>query len=214
MLHLFFVDDLVLFGEATLENAGVMKSIINEFSQYFGHEVNRGKSKLFFSADTDGEIRTNIGNFLGFQITADLESYLGVPLFHTRTKKSPFQFIVDKIQSKLNGYDAKLLSLAGRIILAKSVLLSILGYFMQMAMIPIGVSECIEKIVGCFIWGSSDTCNKIPLVKWDVCCTPRETGGVGIRNIVPQNVSYLMKLAYYLVTEVDALWVRILRSNY
>lgn len=94
---------------------------------------------------------------------------MGVPLFHTRTTRSTFQFIVDKIQSKLNGYDAKLLSLAGKITLAKSVLLMVPGYFMQSTMILISVFECIEKIVRCFIWGSSDTGNKISLVKWDVC---------------------------------------------
>lgn len=64
--HLFFADDLVFFGEATVENAGVMKGIINEFRKYSGHKVNKGKSKLFFSNNTDGDIRTSIGNLLGF----------------------------------------------------------------------------------------------------------------------------------------------------
>lgn len=70
--------------------------------------------------------------------------YLGIPLFHSRVRTSTFQFIVDKVQHKLSGYDAKLLSLAGRVTLVKSVLLTIPGYFMQAALIPVGVCKKIE----------------------------------------------------------------------
>lgn len=83
---------------------------------------------------------------LGFQQTNDLGNYLGVLLFHSRAKKSTFQFIVNKVQRKLNGFDAKLLSLAGRTTLEKPVLLTILGYFMQSSMILIGICQRIEKI--------------------------------------------------------------------
>lgn len=70
--------------------------------------------------------------------------YLGIPLFHARVKKSNFQFLIDKVKRKLNGFDARLLSLAGRIMLVKSILLTIPGHFMQSALIPIVVCEEIE----------------------------------------------------------------------
>lgn len=72
---------------------------------------------------------------------------MGVLVFHGRVKKSTFQFIVDKVQAKLNGFDAKMLSMAGRILSAKLVLLAIPGYFMQVAMIPIRICEKIEAII-------------------------------------------------------------------
>lgn len=59
----------------------------------------------------------------------DLGTYLGVSLFHSRVTKNTFQFVIDKVQRKLNGFDTKLLLLSIRIILAKSVLLSIPRYF-------------------------------------------------------------------------------------
>lgn len=101
--------------------------------------------------NTDDRLKSSIGQTLGFQLTEDLGTYLGVPLFHSRVTKSTFQFLVDKVQHKLNGYDAKLLSLAGRVALAKSVLLVIPRYFMQSTMIPIVVCGRIEQLVRKFV---------------------------------------------------------------
>lgn len=137
--HLFFADDLVLFGEASLENAQVMQRIIDQFCVFSGHKASASKSKIYFSANTDLHVRRLIGDTVLFQQMEDLDMYLGVLLFHKRVMKSTFQFFIDKVQRKLNGYDAKLLSMAGRMVLVKLVLLAILGYFMQSIMIPVGV---------------------------------------------------------------------------
>lgn len=47
-----------------------------------------------------------------------------------------FKFILDCIQSKLAGWKANLLSLAGRIILTKSVTSTIPNYMMQCVALP------------------------------------------------------------------------------
>lgn len=39
-------------------------------------------------------------------------------------------------------------------------------------------------------------------------------GGLGIRRMVPHYVSFLMKLAFNIVTKTESLWVRVLRSKY
>lgn len=95
---------------------------------------------------------------------------MGVPLFHTHKKNYTFQFVVDKVQHKPSKYNATLLFLAGRALLAKLVLMSIPGYFIQTAMIPISVCEQIEGIVRRFVWGTSNEDNKMALVKWEACC--------------------------------------------
>lgn len=172
------------------------------------------KSKLCFSLNMDEGVRGSIERLLGIQQTDQLGDYLGVPLLHTRTKNSTFQFIVDKDQRKLNGYDSKLLSLAGRTMLAKSILMTILGYFMQTAMLSIAIFERIEQIVKRFVWIGSNEVNKKALVNWETVCQLMLKGGFGLKRLVPQNMSYLMKLAYQLVTRHDTLWVRLLHSKY
>lgn len=99
----------------------------------------------------DASTQEEIGRLFGFQITEDMRTYLGISLFHTRAKKSTFHFVMDKVQKKINTFDAKLLSLVGRIMLAKSVLLTIPGFFMQIVMVLVGVCAQIEQVVQRFI---------------------------------------------------------------
>lgn len=147
---------------------------------------------------------------IGCQRTEDLGLYLGVPLLHRRISRSTFQFIVDKVRDRLNGFDAKLLSMAGRMTLSKYVLLAIPSYFMQAVMVPVGIFEKIEQLVRQFMWGSMGGGRKATLVRWDTCCQPLAQGGLGLRQLVPQNFSCLMKLAFNFVTKGSALWVSVL----
>lgn len=80
--------------------------------------------------------------------------YLGMPLFHGRVGKHTFEFVVDKVRKKLNGWDAKRLSMAGHITITKYVLLAILNYFIGTVHLPIFICGEIEKIARNFIWGS------------------------------------------------------------
>ncbi|KAA3481719.1 reverse transcriptase [Gossypium australe] len=47
--HLFFVDDSILFGKATMEGATSMKSVVNEDESIYGQLVNFEKSLIYFS---------------------------------------------------------------------------------------------------------------------------------------------------------------------
>lgn len=71
-----------------------------------------------------------ISTLLGFQRIQKHGHYLEVPLFHQRVTNSTLQFVVEKVHEKLQSWDAKKLSIARRITLAQSVLLSIPSYFM------------------------------------------------------------------------------------
>ncbi|KAK9033804.1 hypothetical protein V6N11_049988 [Hibiscus sabdariffa] len=42
--HLFFVDDLILYAKADLDQANVISSILTEFGHFSGHRVNIQKS--------------------------------------------------------------------------------------------------------------------------------------------------------------------------
>lgn len=47
--HPIFADDLLLFGEGTMENTMVMADIIHRFCMVSGQKVNTAKSKIFVS---------------------------------------------------------------------------------------------------------------------------------------------------------------------
>ncbi|KAH1063505.1 hypothetical protein J1N35_028492 [Gossypium stocksii] len=114
--HLFFADDLDILSKADMKHC-VDTMMVNSISSSFG-----------------------------FQVVQNLVRYLGVSLFHKRVTNSTMQFVFEKVRGKLQSWDAKRLSIAGRITLAQSVLLSIPSYFMQSMMIPRKVCNEIESL--------------------------------------------------------------------
>lgn len=84
--------------------------------------------------------------------------------------KSTLNFVMDKVRRKLQNWEARKLSLAGRITLAQSVLLAISNYFIQSLSILKGVCDEIKRIARQFIWGSTSGHMKLALVGWDSIC--------------------------------------------
>lgn len=68
--------------------------------------------------------------------TTDLGKYLGVPLFHNRAGSQHFQYLVDQVGQKLNGWSGRLLSQAARLTLLQSVTAAIPAYVMQTCRLP------------------------------------------------------------------------------
>lgn len=47
--HFFFADDLVIFCKAEMNQAIVLKEILNQFCTFFGHKISARKSNMFFA---------------------------------------------------------------------------------------------------------------------------------------------------------------------
>ena len=107
-------------------------------------------------------------------------------------RKEDFNFIIDKLKSKLSGWKAKLLNRAGCITLARLVLSSIPLYSMQTTWVPQQVCDEIDSITRQFIWHQGRT-RGLNLVSWDVVTKPRALGGLGIRQAHLMNVALLSK---------------------
>lgn len=82
--HLFFVDDLLLFGQASYSQAKIMEHILVFFCQDSRQLMNRHKSVLWFSPNTPGYLKHSISSGLGVTCASSLGTYLGVPLIHGR----------------------------------------------------------------------------------------------------------------------------------
>ncbi|KAJ1418524.1 hypothetical protein SESBI_15821 [Sesbania bispinosa] len=116
-----------------------------------GQMVNRDKSRVFFSKNIDQITAQGISNILSMDRTEDLGVYLGFPVLHGRISKNTYPPIIDKVRKKLVGWKASSLSMAGRITLAQSTIMSMLNYLMQASVFPIGVCEEIERLCRNFI---------------------------------------------------------------
>ena len=72
----------------------------------------------FFSRNVKEDVAKRISKISKISVTTKLEKYLGVPSITGRVHVVLFQHVLDKVEGILDRWEAKLLSLAGRITLA------------------------------------------------------------------------------------------------
>lgn len=73
-----------------------------------GQKINYEKSRVFFSPNVAARRKRDICRRLGIMATNNLGRYLGFPIIHKGRVGSAFNFILDKVQSKLAGWKQSL----------------------------------------------------------------------------------------------------------
>ena len=66
--HLLFADDCIIFGEASSKEGNRVLKVLDDHEKELGQKLNREKTSLFFSKNTDKEIQEEIKNSFGAQI--------------------------------------------------------------------------------------------------------------------------------------------------
>ena len=130
LTHLLFADDSLLFCRATMEECGKVLEVLNKYEEASGQKVNKSKTIIFFSKATNVEAKRAIKEAWGVSEITHYERYLGLPSFVGKGKKASFNYIKEKVWRKLQGWEGKLLSQAGREVLIKLVIQVIPTYTM------------------------------------------------------------------------------------
>ncbi|KAK1347352.1 hypothetical protein POM88_055042 [Heracleum sosnowskyi] len=84
------------------------------------------------------------------------EEYLGVPLVTTRLWHADCLPLIDQVKRQIQAWQNNWLTYAGRMQLALSVLMSMQVYWSSVFILPVSVSNAIEKLVRNFIWGGTE----------------------------------------------------------
>lgn len=145
-----YADDLLIFGAASMTEGQRIMGAIQKFTEVSGQMVGPQKSSIWFSSHTLQEDRDAITSFFGVPITSSCSSYLGAPIV---TNRQAFDFLIEKFSCKLQLWQSKLLSHAGRLVLIQSVLQSLPIYYMATAQIPKSVLNEITSLIRRFFWG-------------------------------------------------------------
>ena len=153
--NLLFADDMVLFGEASVAQARVIKKILDDFCAASGEKVSISKTRIFFSANTEANMHDSIAAEMQFTETNDLGTYLGVPTINGRVTRATCAQLEEKIHKRLAGWATKRISLAGRSTLVKSTLSTKANYHMQSIKLTRSICDDIDRKSRRYLWGGS-----------------------------------------------------------
>lgn len=125
--HLSFVDDVLLFSRGDPIFINLILSTFQDFSDSTGLSVNPHKCKVFSSGMED-TIRDNLKQQTGFNDGTLPVRYLGVPLSCKKLHIVHYLLLIEKIIGRIRHWSNNLMSIAGRIMLVKSIFLTITQY--------------------------------------------------------------------------------------
>eukprot|EP00253_Pinus_taeda_P006641 PITA_06641 len=184
--HQQFVDDTMLFGHPSSQEAKAFKSLRSLFSEASGTSINASKSQLFFF-NAPVSTQRNIARILGFFIAALPSKYLGAHLMASALKHASWRMLLDKLEARLSSWTYRSLNIASRLTLIKSVLQEMPLYLFSLLAAPKWVLKAIRNLQRGFLWGSNGLNRKWALVKWAEVCQSKANGGLGIRDPIKSN---------------------------
>jgi len=143
--HLQYADDTLIFMPANLHMVKTVKRILLWFAICSGLHINFHKSSL---------IGINVGEdtcaSMAYSVFCRFDSlpcsYLGMPLGSNPKRLSTWKPIIENFIRKLSMWRGRMLSMAGRICLIKSVLSSLPVYYMSSFLMPKGVCNILISI--------------------------------------------------------------------
>uniref|UniRef100_A0A803P8S6 Reverse transcriptase domain-containing protein n=1 Tax=Cannabis sativa TaxID=3483 RepID=A0A803P8S6_CANSA len=165
--------------------------------------------------NTDDTSRTSINHFLQMSQADDRSMYLVLPSTMGRNKTTALGYLRDRVRRKLQGWDSKILSRAGKEVLIKSVAQALPSYAMSVFLLPWEISRDIESLLAKFWWkGSSGDARGISWMSWDRMCDHKSNGGMGFCNFRDFNLALLGKQGWRFITRPNSLASCIFKARY
>eukprot|EP00253_Pinus_taeda_P022541 PITA_22541 len=213
LTHQQFVDDIMLFGEPIVKEVKHLRKILDLFAEASGLEINRDKSCVFIFNTVD-QVKAHLIRLLGFRRGELPTKYLGNILDFTSKKMKNWQGIIDKLSNKVANWAFRTLNIAGRIVLAKSILQAIPVYPFSIMAGPLGICARIREIIRNFIWRGADQKKKWALASWCQLTERKEKGGLGLRDPETLNKVLGAKLWWRWLRGGNDLWKIIWKEKY
>ena len=158
-----YADDTVFFMEGSVEEAKNLSALLDVFAYCSGLRLNRGKSEFTgFGLSQDEE--SQCSQALGTPVGALPCRYLGLPLSAGRLRVADWQPVVGKVEQRLEGWKAKILSKGGRLVLLRSVLSAIPTFYLSVFRIPASIEQRLSGIMRKFFWKGSTEGRGLALV--------------------------------------------------
>ena len=209
LTHLFFTNDSLLFCRATTHDCQKVLEILSNYERVSGQKLNREKTAFFFSKSTPSFM-----DLLGVNELKQYEEYLGLPALVRMNKRASFDRLKQKVWKRLQGWEGKLLSQAGREVHIKSVIQAIPTFIMSCFKLPTTLCHEIETLIRKFWWGQRGERRKVHWVKWGDLCQDKGQGGIGFKDLTMFNEAMLAKLAWRLLHDDKSFFYRVFKARF
>uniref|UniRef100_A0A803PL05 Reverse transcriptase domain-containing protein n=1 Tax=Cannabis sativa TaxID=3483 RepID=A0A803PL05_CANSA len=212
--HMLFADDSYLYCRANEREATNVIRLLKIFEEASGQVVNFNKSSIFYSNNTTQNTRDHICHLMQIQAADGTSMYLGLPSLVGKNKKAILGFIKDKLQKRVQHWEGRFLSKAGKEILLKTVAQAFPSYAMSVFLLPLETCKSLEGIMSSFWWKSSKDKQGVSWHSWKKLCKHKTVGGLGFRDFREYNLALLGKQAWRLLTEEDSLVCKFYKARY
>jgi hypothetical protein len=179
-----------------------------------GQRLNKEKTSLFFSRNTEQGIRERIIQLAGVPDSQRYDTYLGLPALVGRSRIREFQGIKDRVHKRVSDWKTKFLSQAGKEVLIKAVVQAIPTYSMSMFLLPKELCKELNSVMQNFWWGHKENDKKIRWLSWEKMGLSKAQGGMGFRDLISFNKALLAKQCWRLTQYPDSLVGKIIKGKY
>ncbi|KAJ1695019.1 hypothetical protein LUZ63_011717 [Rhynchospora breviuscula] len=212
--HLLYADDLVLMGNTSRNELENFSGLLRKFGKVSGLLMNPEKSKLWMAKACGQQDMDRTVQIMQAGMAEGGEKYLGIMVDSNRTSVANAKMLMDKMNSKLAGWKSHMLSHAGRLVLIKSVLMSLPVYYMSVECLPKGIIKRMNSLMAKFFWGKMEKNRYLAPVAWKKVCRPYEEGGLGVKDLQMFGEALFMKLVWEMMGGSDKMWVKVCRAKY
>jgi hypothetical protein len=200
--------------ELTQKNINNLKSVLQTYSQGSGQMINLQKSVLFFGNRCPALVKQQVMESLDVFNTASHSNYLGMPIYVGQSKTCVFKFISESMWRRVQAWNDRPMSRAGKETLLKSIAQAIPTYIMSCFKLPDNICERMRGTISNHWWGFEGGKKKMHWKSWNWLTMPKFMGGMGFRDMKIFNQAMLARQCWRLITEPDSLCARVLRRRY
>ncbi|GAB2298359.1 hypothetical protein Dimus_038529 [Dionaea muscipula] len=205
LTHLQFADDTILFCADDMIEIQNVKMILKCFELMSGLRVNFHKS-VVCGLGVSKEKTSALADVFNCQVQPLPFKYLGIPLGANPRLVKTWKPVIDRCRKRLASWKRRYLSMAGRLVLIKSVLSSLPLYFLSLFKMPEGVAQEIDKLRARFLWGDSVDRKKLHLIRWANVIKAKSDGGLGVKDLRVMNDCLLSKWIWKFGRDRSSLW--------
>lgn len=160
-----YADDVMIFTNPVKSDINCIMEIMKAFGDATGLRINMTKSSIATIRCADIDMEEVLQDFTGRTVSFPIQ-YLGLPLTLGRMRMVHLHYIHDRAKGRLAGWQGRLVSMAGRRELVRSVLSSLPVYLLTVIKAPKKFLKELDKLRKRFVWAGDGELTGGASVRW------------------------------------------------